>query len=72
MEKAKKKARKPLSYSDLLDMTGDSDENIRSALLDYYLSEKGQQDIAASPHRGKSAEAVVDDLMKEVIALKGR
>lgn len=71
-EKVKKRARKPLTYSDLLDMLGDSEEGIREALLDYYRSEKGKQDIASSPHSNKTPEALVESLMEEVRELKGR
>jgi len=53
-------------------MLGDSEENIRAALTDYYESPKGQQEILNSPQKGKSVEEVVEDLMKEVRELKGK
>lgn len=67
-----KKVRTPLKYSDLLDMLGDTEEHIYAALLAYYQSQKGRQDIDNSPHKGESAEAIVNDLMKEVRVLKGK
>lgn len=70
--KVKKKVRTPLKYSDILDMLGDSEENIRAALIDYYQSEKGQREILNSPQKGKSVEEVVEDLMEEVRMLKGK
>jgi len=70
--KVKKKVRTPLKYSDILDMLGDSEENIQAALTDYYESPKGQQEILNSPQKGKRVEEVVEDLMKEVRMLKGK
>ena len=71
-EKAKGRVSGPLTYKDLLDMLEDSESNIQEALLDYYQSEKGKQDIASSPHLGKTPEAIVESLMKEIRELKGR
>ncbi len=70
--KVKKKVRTPLRYSDILDMLGDSEDNIRAALIDYYQSEKGQREILNSPQKGKSVEEVVEDIMEEVRMLKGK
>jgi len=71
-EKARGRVSSPLTYKDLLDMLEDSESNIREALLDYYRSEKGKQDIASSPHLGKTPEAIVESLMEEIRELKGR
>jgi hypothetical protein len=53
-------------------MIGDTEEHIQAALLAYYQSPKGQQDIANSPHRDKPVEEIVGELMKEVKVLKGK
>ena len=67
-----KTSRKPLSYADLVEMAGDTEPNIRSALLDYYQSPQGQSELAQSPHKGRPVADVVEDLMKEIVAMKRR
>lgn len=41
-------------------------EQAKADLTEYYESEQGQEEIADSPHAGKSAEEIVDLLMREV------
>ena len=69
VEKAMK-ANRPLSYKDLREMAEDTEANIAAALLSYYSSDKGMQEIANSPYAGTPPVEIVKSLLEEIRVLK--
>ena len=65
------KANRPLSYKDLREMAEDTETaNIAAALLSYYSSDKGMQEIANSPYAGTPPVEIVENLLEEIRVLK--
>lgn len=66
-----KERKRRLAYKDLLEPE-DDEATLRQELIDYFNSPQGQEDLDFSPHKGRPVESVVEDLVKEILAVRER